>query len=433
MIGIPADAPALRLTRLEAMRAIRRSPLEVFERAAPLGDVVTFRLPGFSAWLLNHPDLVWHVLATRSHDVKKGPTMEAAARMLGEGLLTSEGDHHQRQRRLIQPLFHQERLAGYARVMEALSDARVASWVAGDVLDVREEMARLALAIVGRALFGTDVDGERARQVGAALTEALSQFDRVFSPFLRLTERLPIPATRRFARARSTFDRIVFDMIAERRRTAADRDDLLSHLLRAQEDGRGMTDEQVRDEVLTLFLAGHETTAVALTWTFWLLAGNPEAEAALHRAVDEARPGVVDPVLFESLRLRPPAWAIGRRALNDLEVGGHRIPAGSVLIVSPWLLHHDERWWPEPNRFDLRRWEPGAASSRPRHAFLPFGGGPRMCVGEGFALMEARIVLQAVARRWRLQPEPDQDVKPRPVVTLRPDRPVLMRIRPRTA
>lgn len=432
MIGT-ADAPSFRLSRLEAMRAIRRDPLEVFERAAPLGDVVIVRLPRFSAWLLNHPDLVWHVVAIRSHDVKKGPTMEAAARMLGQGLLTSEGEHHQRQRRLIQPLFHQDRLAGYARIMEELADATIASWVAGDVVDIREEMARLALAIVGRALFGTDVDGERARQVGAALTEALSQFDRVFSPFLRLTERLPIPSTRRFAGARSTFDRIVFEMIAERRRVGADGVDLLSHLLRAQEDGRGMTDEQVRDEVLTLFLAGHETTAVALTWTFWLLARHPEAEAALHREVDGTRPGAVDRVLFESLRLRPPAWAIGRRALNELEVGRHRIPAGSVMVVSPWLLHHDERWWPEPDRFDLRRWEPGAAASRPRHAFLPFGGGPRMCVGEAFALTEARIVLRAVARRWRLLLEPGQDVRPRPVVTLRPDRPVLMRIRPRSA
>jgi cytochrome P450 len=417
----------MNLSRLASMRAIRRSPLELLERAALLGDVVQLRLPRSSAWLLNHPDLVWHVLATRSHDVKKGPTMEAAARMLGQGLLTSEDEHHHRQRRLIQPLFHHDRLATYERVMTDLTGREVASWQPGEVIDVRQRMARLALAIVGRSLFGTRVGPDRAREIDAALTEALSQFDRVFSPFLRLTEHLPIPSTRRFLRARRTFDRVVHGMIAERRRGGPGGDDLLSHLLRAQEDGRGMTDRQVRDEVLTLFLAGHETTAVALTWTFWLLGGEPTVEAQLHSAVDEGREDVLDRILAEALRLRPPAWAIGRRAITDLEVDGHRFPAGSVLVVSPWLLHHDGRWWPEPDRFDLRRWAPAAAATRPRHAYLPFGGGPRMCVGEGFARLEARIVLRTVAASWRLILEPGQDVRPRPVVTLRPNGPVLMR------
>lgn len=428
-VSTPA-APTLPLSRLAAIRAIRRSPLEIFERAAALGDVVTLRLPAFSASLLNHPDLVWHVLATQSRDVRKGPTMEAAARVLGRGLLTSEGPLHQRQRRLIQPMFHRDRLATYAETMEELAESTVASWAPGEPLDVREEMARLALAIVGRVLFGSEVGRDRARAVNAALTEALSQFDRVFSPFLRLTERLPIPSTRRFRRARETFDRIVFDMIAERRRSGLDSDDLLSHLLRAQEDGRGMSDEQVRDEVLTLFLAGHETTAVALTWTFWLLASEPAAEADLHGAVDDAHPSLLDRVLFESLRLRPPAWAIGRRATSDLDVGGYAIPGGSVLVCSPWLLHHDERWWPEPERFDPGRWATGAGASRPRHAFLPFGGGPRMCIGEGFALTEARIVIRAVARRWSLVREPGTEVRPKPLVTLRPDGPVVMRPQP---
>ena len=380
---------------------------------------------------MNHPDWVWHLLATRSRDVKKGPTMEAAARMLGHGLLTSEGELHHRQRRLIQPLFHHERLRGYADTMRRLAEERVSSWSPGAVMDVRDEMGRLALAIVGRSLFGADIDPDRARAIGSALTEALSQFDRVFSPFLRVTEHLPIPSTRRFRRARATFDRTVHGMIEERRSAGLVADDLLTHLLRAQEDGRGMSDEQVRDEVLTLFLAGHETTAVALTWTFWLLAEEPEVERALHAANGDERDLVIERILAESLRLRPPAWAIGRRMLIDLDVtDGERLPAGSVVVVSPWLLHHDERWWPDPDRFDLRRWEPGAVAARPRHAYLPFGGGPRMCIGEGFALTEARIVIDAVARRWRLVAEPGQDVRPNPVVTLRPNGPVLMRPRP---
>ena len=368
-----SSTSTLPLSFLNTVRSARRSPIELLERTAEVGDVVRIRLPRFSAWVLNHPDLVWHVLATRSHDVKKGPTMEAAARILGQGLLTSEGEHHHRQRRLIQPLFHHERLSGYADTMRELAEERVASWVPGEVLDVRREMAELALAIVARSLFGAQVDADRAREIGDALTEALSQFNRVFSPFLLLTQRLPLPSTRRFVRSRATFDRIVHGMIDERRRSGETGDDLLTHLLRAQEDGRGMTDDQVRDEVLTLFLAGHETTAVALTWTFWLLAGVPEVEEALGDAVDDAREGVVDRVLAESLRLRPPAWAIGRRTLADLEVDGARLPAGAVLVVSPWLLHHDPRWWPDPDRFDLSRWEPGAEAARPRHAYLPFG------------------------------------------------------------
>jgi cytochrome P450 len=428
-----SDVPVLRVSAVEALRAIRRSPLELFERAARLGDVVTVTLPAFPAWLVNHPDLVWEVLATRSCDVKKGPTMEAATRLLGEGLLTSEGDHHHRQRRLLQPLFHHERLAAYGRVMEERAEAVARSWRPGEVLDVRDEMARLALAIVGRTLFGAEVDRERAAEIGIALTEALTQYRRVFSPFLRVTERLPIPSTLRFRRSRATFDRIVSELIAERRRRGLEDDDLLSHLLRAREDGLGMTDGQVRDEVLTLFLAGHETTAVALTWTFWLLAAEPDAEDEVARASLEGRTEVVDRAVRESLRLRPPAWAIGRRALRDLDVAGHRIPARSVVVVSPWLLHHDDRWWSAPDRFDLGRWEPAAEAVRPRHAFLPFGGGPRTCLGEGFALLEARTVVTAVARQWRLVREGDADVRPKPVLTLRPDRPVRMRLEPRAA
>ena len=430
----PTTTARLDLSRLEALRAFRRGPLELLERAARLGDVVGLRAGRISAWLLNHPDLVWDVLATRSRDVKKGPTMEAAARMLGHGLLTSEGGPHQRQRRLFQPLFHHDRLGGYEEVMRDLAERRASSWSDGDVVDVRVELGDLALSIVGWSLFGSDVPPDRARAIREALTEVLSQFDRVFSPFLRVTEHLPVPSTRRFRRARTTFDGIVHGMIDERRRAGLTTDDLLTHLLRAQEDGRGMTDEQVRDEVLTLFLAGHETTAVALAWTFWLLSGEPEVDARVDDAADDARVETIDRILAESLRLRPPAWAIGRRTLTDLDVaGGERLPAGAVAIVSPWLLHHDERWWPDPDRFDLGRWEPGADAARPRHAYLPFGGGPRMCVGEGFASLEARIVLETVAARWRLVLEPGQDVRPKPAVTLRPNGPVLIRPLPRRA
>jgi cytochrome P450 len=410
---------------------LRDDPIALFEAGAAMGDVAYLRLPRFPVYLLNHPDLVWDVLATSNQAFMKGPTMQAAKLMLGESLLTGEGEHHRRQRRLIQPLFHHERIAGYGAAMVELADRAADRWSAGDPIDVHAEMSRLTLAIVGRTLFDTDVEGEQAREIGAALSQTLAQFNRVFSPFLVVTRRLPIPSTRRFERARAVFDRTIYAMIATRRRTGVTGDDLLSLLLRAQEDGAGMSDEQVRDEAITLFLAGHETTSNALTWTWYLLSQNPDEQARLHAELDEGlggRPPTVEDLpavpttstmISEAMRLYPPAWAIGRRALVDREAGGYRIPSGSVVVVSPWLIHRDPRWWPAPLAFQPERWEqedPG----RPRHAYLPFGGGPRMCIGEGFALMEARLVLATIARRWRFELDPTQRVETQPVVTLRP-------------
>jgi cytochrome P450 len=301
----------------------------------------------------------------------------------------------------------------------------------GHALDIHAEMARLTLAIVGRTLFDMDVENERAREVAGALDETLAQFNRVLSPFLRLSERLPIPANRRFERAREVFDRTIHDMIADRRRAGMDGDDLLSLLLRAREGGAGMTDEQVRDEAITLFLAGHETTSNALTWTWYLLSENRGAEAALHAELDDVLgdrvPTVADvpdlrytdAVLRESMRCYPPAWAIGRRALTDYDADGFSLRAGSVLVVSPWLLHHDPRWWDEPEAFRPERWL-GDEGGRPRHAYLPFGAGPRMCIGEDFARLEALLLLAAIARRWRFVHDPSHRVELQPVITLRP-------------
>jgi cytochrome P450 len=424
--------PTPGLSRLAVLRRLRSDPIALLERAASAGDVVFLPMPRFGAYLLNRPDLVWSVLATRSHDVMKGPTMQAAKRLLGESLLTSEGDVHQRQRRLIQPIFHHERIDTYGAAMVALGERTADRWVAEDILDLHQEMARLTLAIVGRTLFDADIESENAGDIGRALTEVLAQFNRVFSPFLPIAERLPLPSTRRFNQARGVFDRTIYGMIDRRRAEGSPGSDLLSLLLQAREDGAGMTDTQIRDEAITLFLAGHETTSNALTWTWYLLSQHPEAEAALHRELDGVLAGraptiddlprlpVTEAVLSESMRLYPPAWAIGRRTIADLEAGGFAIPRGSVVVVSPWLLHHDVRWWPEPARFRLDRFTDDAIATRPRHAYLPFGGGPRMCIGEGFAWMEAKLLLATIARRWRFELDPTQHVALQPVVTLRP-------------
>ncbi len=430
----PTKVVAVDLSPLAALRAFRRDPLGLLERLAARGDAVRLRIPGADAYLLNHPDLVRDVLVTEHKAFHKGPTIQAAKMLLGESLLTSEGDRHLRQRRLIQPIFHHERIAGYAATMVRRAEETVDAWRDGVEIDAHAEMASLTLAIVGETLFGTDVDAASSARVTRALTETLSMFDRVYSPVFRLLVRLPTPTMRRYHRLEADLNQVIGDLIARRRAEGADGDDLLSLLLRAGEDGASMSDDQVRDEALTLFLAGHETTANALAWTWWLLSRHPYAEDRLHAELDATlggrspamedlpRLGYAENVLAESLRLRPPAWAIGRRAIREVRTGDLTIPEGSIVVVSPWLLHHDSRWWPEPEAFRPERWTEEANAARPRFAFLPFGGGPRVCVGEPFARMEGVLLLATIAQRWRLRLGLDAVVEPQAVVTLRPRR-----------
>lgn len=417
---------------LGALRAFRRDPLGLLERLAAKGDVVRLRVPGSDAFLLNHPDLVHGVLVSEHRSFHKGPTIQAARMLLGDSLLTTEGEQHRRQRKLIQPIFHHARITGYADAMVRRGEEATARWTPGRELDVHAEMATLTLAVVGETLFGADVGREQGATVTQALTETLAMFDRVYSPVFRLLVRLPTPTMRRYHRIEADLNRVVEGLIEERREAASTGDDLLSLLLRAEEDGAGMSDAQVRDEALTLFLAGHETTANALAWAWSLLSEHPEAESRLHRELDEVLAGraptaadlpalsYTEMVLSESIRLRPPAWAIGRRAIRDVRVGDVDIPSGSIVVVSPWLLHHDARWWPDPQAFVPERWTAEAKAGRPRSAFVPFGGGPRVCVGEPFAWMEGVLLLATIGRRWRFRAVPGRPVRMQAVVTLRP-------------
>jgi cytochrome P450 len=307
-------------------------------------------------------------------------------------------------------------------------------WRDGEVLDAHEQMMRLTLSIVGRCLFDTDIEDAVANRIGDALAAALELFGKFQSfPFTDLLMRLPIPARRRFYEAKESLDSIVFGMIEERRATG-DRGDLLSTLLLVQdeEDQGGMSDQQVRDEAMTILLAGHETTANALTWTWYLLSQHPEVEAKLHEEIDSVLgdriPSAEDlpklpygeMVLSESLRLFPPAWVLGRKALENHDVDGYTIPAGSLVLLSPFVIHHDPRWFPDPYRFDPERWRAEKQRTRPKHSFFPFGGGTRLCIGESFAWMEGILVLVTLARRWRLRLAPEHPVGLRPAVTLRP-------------
>jgi cytochrome P450 len=293
---------------------------------------------------------------------------------------------------------------------------------------------RLTLAIVGKTLFDTDVESE-ADEIGAALTAVMELFDFLLLPFSELLEKLPLPHVRRFQKARARLDETIYRIIEERRRSNEDRGDLLSMLLSARDeegDGGQMNDEQVRDEVMTLFLAGHETTANLMTWTWYLLSQHADVEARLHEELDavlEGRQPTVEDVprlrytemvVAESMRLYPPAWAIGRLALKDHEVGGYTIPAKALVLLSPYVTHRDERYFPDPTRFDPERWTPEARESRPQFAYFPFGGGTRRCIGEGFAWMEGILLLASLARNWRMRLVPGHRVETLPVITLRP-------------
>jgi cytochrome P450 len=297
--------------------------------------------------------------------------------------------------------------------------------------DLSVQMSRLTLAIVARTLFSANVDSE-ADGVGAALNEVLKMFELILLPYSDWIEKLPLPPIRRFHRARALLDSIIYRLISERR-SAGNRDqgDLLSMLLAAQdEDGGVMTDQQIRDEALTIFVAGHETTAVAITWAWYLLSQNPGAEARLYAEIDQVLDGrlptfedlprlrYTTSVFAETLRLYPPAWGIGRRTLADFDLAGFTIPSGSIVAVSPWVVHRDPRWFPEPLKFSPERWLTEDAA-RPKFAYFPFGGGARVCIGERFAQAEGVLLLATLAQRWRFRLEPGHRVETRPLITLR--------------
>jgi cytochrome P450 len=406
------------------------------------GDVATFKIGPQRMVLLNHPDLIREVLVTNSRNFVKGRTLERAKRVLGEGLLTSEGEFHLRQRRLSQPTFHRQRVAGYGATMVRCAEEHAAAWRPGQELDMQAELLRLTLRIVGFTLFDTDTAAD-ADDVGVALHDLIAMFGLITSPLADLIERLPLPQVRRIQQARERLDAIMYRLIAERRASGEDRGDLLSMLMLAQDaegGGGGMSDLQVRDEALTIFLAGHETTASALSWTFYLLARHPEVAERLGAELDAALGGraptmadlprlsYAEMVFAEAMRLYPPAWVIGRRALGLCELGGYSLPANTTVLMSQWVMHHDPRYFPDPTRFDPERFRPEAKASRPKFSYFPFGGGPRTCIGEPFAWMEGTLLLASLARRWRPQLSVGQVVLPKPGITLRPHRGLPMRL-----
>jgi cytochrome P450 len=432
--ALPAPpGPKLSLMASLLYRPGLGNPLEFFtDVARTYGDIASYRIGGEQLFLVNDPQLIKDILVTHQKNFTKSRGLERTKRLLGNGLLTSEGAVHLRQRRLMQPAFHRDRIAGYGRTMVEYADRMRGAWTDGAALDIAREMNRLTLSIVGKTLFDADVESQAAA-VGEALTGVIESFWMMMLPFADLLERLPVPKLRRARVARARLDTMIYGMIADRRASGRDHGDLLSMLLTAQDedDGRVMTDSQVRDEAMTIFLAGHETTANALMWTWYLLSGAPDVASKLHDEVDRVLQGrlptvadigslsYVERVVTESMRLYPPAWLIGRRAIADYPIGQYVAQARSILVMSPYIIQRDARYYVEPERFNPDRWTPAFEASLPKFAYFPFGGGPRQCIGESFAWMELILIVATIAQQWDLRLVPGHPVVLQPLITLR--------------
>src|SRR5262252_5817641 len=420
--------------------ALQQNPLEYFtDLTRQYGDVWGMRIGNFRSFFISHPDLIEQVLVNKARLYHKGRILQANKYLFGEGLLTAEGDFWLRQRRLAQPAFHRERITAYAATMADYTAQMMAAWRSGEERDVHQEMMNLALRIVGKTLFDADVTSD-AREVGETL-DMLLKIASNFGRTVLVPLWLPTPRNLRAKAGVRRIERIIYRIIAERRAGGQDTGDLLSTLLRVEdEDGSRMNDRQLRDETITLFLAGHETTASTLSWTWWLLAQNPGAEKRFHEELDGVlggRPPAMDDlprltylghVLTESLRLYPPAWGMARLAEQEHEIAGYRVLPGYGVAMAQWVVHRDARWFDAPLEFRPERWENGLAKQLPRFAYFPFGGGPRQCIGNTFALMEASVVLATIGQKFRLELVPGQDVKPMASITMRPKSGIRVRL-----
>jgi len=445
---VPKAAPGSRgYPLLGALAKGWQNPLHFFVNAAlQHGDVVSLRVGFHRVYLLSHPEHIKHVLQDNFPNYRKGGSIEKIKPLFGEGLTTSEGELWRRQRDLMQPAFHRRHIAGLDTVMTDATAGTLERWRTfaerAQPLDIAVEMMRLTREIAFKTLFSTDVRGE-ADAVGRALATVLDHINHGVWALLDLSERLPTPRKRRYQQALSMLDKFVYRMIDERRRGGKDLGDLLSMLLSArdQETGAGMSDTQLRDEVMTIFVAGHQTTANVLAWTWYLLSTHSDVNRRLQTELITVLRGRTPTyqdlpnltytrmVIEEAMRLYPPTWITARTPIEDDEIGGYRIQAKSVVLLSPYVTHHHPAFWENPERFDPERFTPERAADRPRYAYFPFGGGPRVCIGKSFALMEAQLIVAVVAQKYRLDLVPGHPVEPLPMITLQPRYGLLMTIR----
>lgn len=415
------------------------APIEFFQRLVrDYGDVAHYRVRRQHVIFVNLPEYIQEILVTQNDNFVKERTVQRSKLLLGEGMITAEGAAHRQQRQAATPAFRREHIPAYAGIMVEEAAHTRDAWSPGASLDISLEMMHLTLNIVARALFDTDL-GAEVREVAAAINTIMGLYHfMLLAPAAERLVKLPLPKVGAFRRARARIDRTVMRMIEEHRAGRSDGDDLLAMMLRAH--GTHGNDRQLRDEVVTIFLAGYETVSNALTWTWYLLSQNPEAERRLHAEVDSVLAGgdataadyprlrYTEMVLAESMRLYPPAWGMGRLALRDFELGPYRLPAGTTVAMSQYILHRDPRYFRDPERFDPERFSAEAKATRPKFAYFPFGGGARQCIGEAFAWMEGTLVLATIARRWKLRLDATQRVEVEPLITLRPKYGMRMRV-----
>jgi len=429
---------------IETIRLLKKNQISVYGPQSFSRDLVVWRMGRLHSVFVNRPEWIEHVLLGNHRNYTKSPfTRQILEPALGRGLLTSEGDFWRRQRRIAAPAFHHKRITAFAEVMAAEARATAADWEAGGRRDVAADMMALTLRVIARTMFSTAVeDGRTIAAVSRAMDTMLRLGDPSLFDLLGLPEWLPRWRPREQLRAIAELDRVIAGILAERRRRGDPGEDLLGMLLsmRDEEAGEGMTDAQLRDEVMTMFLAGHETTANALAWVWYLLGRHPAEEARLHAELDavlgDRDPGFADlsrlvyarQVFEESMRLYPPAHTISRQAIGPDRLGDTAVPAGAVVTIAPWVTHRNPKLWPDPERFDPDRFQPEAVKARPRFAYLPFGGGPRICIGASFAMTEGVLVLATLARRFRPRLAEDRVVQPVGQITLRPEGGLTMRV-----
>ena len=446
-----------------------RDPLTVLHNLSKkYGDISHFKFGKNHIYLINNPDFIKDVLVNQDNNFIKSRGLQLAKRILGEGLLTSEGGLHRRQRQLIQPLFHTDEIPNYVDIMTHYTLGISSQWYDQAIIDIHKEFMHLALAIVSKIFFNVNIEELEIKEIDQYVTTIIEHFNRARMPFAGIIEKVPLPSNIQFYQAKRHLDEIIYRIIDSHITNDSDNNDynqqqngshlhkdLISLLLQGRDNSYFSTSKnneavnqtnkkkidnnitnrhQLRDNVMTIFLAGHETVANALTWTFYLLSQNPKEEKMLHEELDSVldednvAPSAKDiskleytqRVFAESMRLYPPSWAIGRQAIEDCKIGGYVIPAGSSILMSQYLMHHDSRYFPEPEQFDPERWNPQEKAKRPRFSYFPFGGGVRSCIGETFAWMEGIVVIATIAQRWKMRVISEHPIVLQPLVTLRP-------------
>ena len=421
-------------------------PIRLFEHLhRTYGPIAHYRFMGTPIIFLNQPDYIREVLVTQAASFVKERTVRRMKILLGEGLITSDDPIHIRQRRIVAPAFHRQRIAAYADEIISSAVHHTAQWQPGQTIDISAAMMSLSLEIVARTLFNTEVTDD-IRSINDEVNTIMDLYNLLVAfPRMENFLHLPIPGIIKFRRSRARLDAVVHRLIAQHRAAGEDKGDLLSMLIASHdEDGSSLSDQQIRDEVLTIFLAGYETTANALTWTWYLLSQNPEAEAKLHAEIDSVLgteathriPTLADypnlryteQVFAESMRLYPPAWAMGRMSTQPVTLGPYRIPPGAHFFMSQYIVSRTPEYYPDPLRFDPDRFAPEAKAARQRFTYFPFGAGSRQCIGESFAWMEGVLSIATIASRWRMQYLGSAPPIPQAKITLRPRDPLLMRL-----